>query len=292
MLSVNEVLEIMREQRTESVYGYCPICGAEGVLRERRMNGNDRCENGHIYPSRDRFNTYQQYLNSKENKMTKEQIKQKINELQKLLNDEVTEYNIILDRSGSMSSIKDDMEGGFKEWIKKERELAGEARINLYQFDDQFDVVYENKSLNDVDNLNLQPRGSTALNDAIGKTIGLVRDRHNKSKPDKTVFVIITDGQENASREWTSSSVKSLVEEQVKQNCVFLYLGANQDVVLSGKDRGIGHTFSYQSNSTGTKHMWDNLHVGTRNLRSSSPQEYKDMAVGASDVFDSSKDNS
>jgi len=232
------------------------------------------------------YNVY----NVKDKTMDKEQVKQKIKELQELLVNE-TEYNIILDRSGSMASIKSDMEGGFKTWLEKEKKLEGKATINLYQFDTEFDVVYEGKSLDEAD-LNLTPRGGTALNDAIGKTIGIVKDRHSKKKPDRTVFVIITDGEENSSREWTASSVKNLVEQETKQrDWMFLYIGANQDAVLTGKDRGIsaGKALNYTSDHTGTKRMWDQVSIGTSNLRSCSSQNYSDMVHDKLDVFEDSK---
>lgn len=222
--------------------------------------------------------------------MKKEQIQQKINELQSLLNEGTrTEYNIILDRSGSMQSIKSDMEGGFKTWIENEKKLEGIATVNLYQFDDRFETVYEGHTLDNAD-LILVPRGGTALNDGIGKTIGIVKDRHKNSKPDRTIFVIITDGYENASREWTSSSVKNLVEQETKQNnWVFLYIGANQDAVLTGKDRGInvGKALNYASTPEGTSDMWKNVARGTSKLRCASNVSYSNMAQDKEEVFSS-----
>lgn len=276
-----------------SRYGFCPICGERGISRERRMGGNDTCENGHVYPSKERFNTYQQFVNNKDQKMDKVQIQNKINELQSLLNDDTTEYNIILDRSGSMHRIKDDMEGGFKTWLETEKKLSGQATINLYQFDHQFEIVYENKQLNEA-TLTLLPRGSTSLNDAIGQTIGIVKERQKTNRPSKTVFVIITDGIENSSHEWTSSSVKKLVEKESKQqDWVFLYIGANQDAVLTGRDRGInlGKSLNYEATKDGTKYMWASISKGTEKIRCANNESYRSMVVDREAVFDSSESN-
>jgi len=221
--------------------------------------------------------------------MSKDKIQKKINELQEILNSNLTtEYNIILDRSGSMSSIKDDMEGGFKTWLETEKQLPGEAVVNLYQFDDKFETVYENQTLENA-KLDLAPRGMTALHDAIGKTIGLVKDRHKKNKPDRTQFLIITDGHENSSREWTGEKVKELVElETSKNDWMFLYIGANQDAILKGQELGIrkGSSLNFASDEVGTSVMWSNyIHVAS-GLRCSNNETYRNYLTGDQDVFD------
>ncbi|CAM3619858.1 vWA domain-containing protein [Smaragdicoccus niigatensis] len=156
----------------------------------------------------------------------------------------LTRIVFLLDRSGSMQSIKTDIEGGFDAFIAEQRKNAGECTVTLAQFDNEYEVVYANKPLAQVPSLDLQPRGMTALLDAMGKLItdtgaelaALPEDR----RPGTVIFAIMTDGLENSSKEWTHAAIKSLVEQQTKQYAwEFLYMGADQDAVEVGVSLGV-----------------------------------------------------
>lgn len=151
---------------------------------------------------------------------------------------------IVLDRSGSMESIKGDMEGGFQAFIAEQKKVPGTCKVSLYQFDSNYDVVYEDRPLDEVPQLSLVPRSSTALLDAIGRTINTVGERLSKipedQRPGAVVFMIITDGRENASREFTYPNIKGMIEHQTKEyHWQFAYLGADIATFEDGQKLGI-----------------------------------------------------
>ena len=157
---------------------------------------------------------------------------------------DLTHLYFLLDRSGSMQSIKADTEGGFAAFIAEQRKAAGECRVTLAQFDNEYELVYADRPLADVPALVLQPRGSTALLDAMGRT---VTDAGNRlaampegERPGTVIVAIMTDGMENASQEWTHPAVKALVEQQTAQyGWQFLYMGADQDAIEVGAGLGV-----------------------------------------------------
>src|SRR5580765_28629 len=125
------------------------------------------------------------------------------------------EVVVLLDRSGSMSSIKKEMEGGFDQFVKEQRAVPGICVLTLVQFDSQgIDTVHEAKPIADVPALDLAPRGLTPLLDAVGQTITKTKARWDAKKFSKLLFLVITDGQENASREFKKDQIKKLVEDQ------------------------------------------------------------------------------
>ncbi|AKU14811.1 vWA domain-containing protein [Luteipulveratus mongoliensis] len=165
---------------------------------------------------------------------------------------DLTHIYFLLDRSGSMQTIKSDTEGGFNAFIEEQRKADGDCRVTLAQFDDEYDVVYTDKPVADVPPLALQPRRSTALLDAMGRLItesgttlaGLPEDQ----RPATIIVAIMTDGLENASREWTRPAIKSLVEQQTRDyEWQFLYMGADQDAIEVGAGLGVAreHSMSY-----------------------------------------------
>lgn len=170
--------------------------------------------------------------------------------------------HIILDRSGSMSTIRNDMLGGLNQFIAEQKKaLAGrQVSMNFYRFDDKYEEVFKDKSLWLCDEFvpeDFVPRGSTALNDAIGKTLNSVSINPN----DKTIFIIITDGEENASIEYTSTQLQKLIKEKTSANCQFVYLGANQDAFKEAEKLGImrNSSLTYKATSAGTRSMYDSL---------------------------------
>jgi len=157
---------------------------------------------------------------------------------------DLTHLYFLLDRSGSMQSIKTDTEGGFAAFIEEQRSAPGECRVTLAQFDDRYEVVYAGRPLADVPALELQPRGSTALLDSMGRLIteaGLEQAAlPEDQRPGTVVVAVMTDGHENASREWDHPAIKALVEQQSDQWAwQFLYLGADQDAIEVGASIGV-----------------------------------------------------
>ena len=161
-----------------------------------------------------------------------------------MTNADLTHIYFLLDRSGSMQSIKADTEGGFTAFIDQQRTTPGECRVTLAQFDNAYDVVYRDRPLADVPALELAPRGSTALLDAMGRLItdsgaqlaALAED----DRPATVIVAIMTDGHENASQEWTHPAIKALVEQQTTQwGWQFLYMGADQDAIEVGAGLGV-----------------------------------------------------
>ena len=164
----------------------------------------------------------------------------------------LTHIYLLLDRSGSMQSIKTDTEGGFAAFVEEQRRIPGECRVTLAQFDNHYDVVYVDRPIADVPTLDLQPRGSTALLDAMGRSITEAGTRlaalPEDQRPDTVIVAIMTDGHENASQEWTHPAIKALVEQQTSQwGWQFLYMGADQDAIEVGRNIGIkaDHSVTY-----------------------------------------------
>jgi len=166
---------------------------------------------------------------------------------------------LVLDRSGSMGSIRDDTIGGVNTFIVDQRKQPGECTFTLAQFDDVYEVVMHNKPLADVALLTREtfvPRGSTALLDAIGKTINVLGAElaalPETQRPGKVYFVVMTDGQENASREFDRDQVFKMIQHQRDNyKWEFVFLGANQDAIQAGTSLGFlgSHSVSYASNS-------------------------------------------
>ena len=153
----------------------------------------------------------------------------------------------LLDRSGSMESCWDDTIGGFNSFVTDQMNLGG--KLTLVQFDHEYYVAYENIELKNVKPLTretFKPRGSTALLDAIGKAIKANTDSQN------VTLIVLTDGHENASREYTKSHIKDLIEQKTKDGWTVMYLGANQDAFSEARSMGIGaaNTMNYDTNST------------------------------------------
>lgn len=158
-----------------------------------------------------------------------------------------TEIIFILDRSGSMSGLETDTIGGFNSLIQKQKKEEGRAVISTVLFDDRSEVLYDRVDLNDVRPMTDQDyyvRGCTALLDAVGSAIHHIGNVHKyarpEDRPDRTLFVITTDGMENASKIYSYDKVKEMIERQ-KERCgwEFLFLGANIDAVREAGRFGI-----------------------------------------------------
>jgi uncharacterized protein YegL len=153
------------------------------------------------------------------------------------------EVIVVLDRSGSMTTIRADMEGGFKSFLEEQRALPGRCVVSLYQFDDQYEKVFEERDVRELQGISITPRGNTALLDAVGRTIVSAGERLAKKpeheRPGAVIVLVITDGQENASREYGRPEVKQLVEQQQKSYAwKFVYLGADLSAFAEAASMG------------------------------------------------------
>lgn len=171
---------------------------------------------------------------------------------------------VLLDRSGSMETIKSDTEGGFNAFIGKQRGQAGEVRVTLAQFDTHYDVVYADRPIEQVPPLELQPRGMTALYDALGRLITDVgaelAARPEHERPGTVVIVVLTDGHENSSREWTHEAVSAAIRRQERDySWDFLFLGANMDAVAIGQRLGFAadRSITYQPSAAGVAGVFE-----------------------------------
>ena len=159
----------------------------------------------------------------------------------------LTEIVFILDRSGSMSGLEKDTIGGFNSTIEKQKQETGEAYVSTILFDNCSEVLHDRVPLASIAPLTEKeyfPRGSTALLDAMGNAIHHIGNVHKyareEDRPEKTIFVITTDGYENASRRYTSDRVKQMVERQKqKYGWEFIFLGANIDAIETARTFGI-----------------------------------------------------
>lgn len=182
---------------------------------------------------------------------------------------------MVLDRSGSMDSMKREIIGGFNSFLEDQKEVPGSATMTLVQFDDQIDRLAAFKPLSEIkplDDATYVPRGCTRLYDAIGLTVTTVKDEIKKAdeKPDKVLVVILTDGMENASQEYETNSIKSLLEAQQAAGWEFTFIGANQDAILTA--RGIGLTnaaanMTYAATPKGAVNMMASLSAATASFR-------------------------
>ena len=158
-----------------------------------------------------------------------------------------TELVFVLDRSGSMSGLESDTIGGFNAMLKKQRATEGACRLTTVLFDHEIEILHDRIDLQDVSELTDAEycvRGSTALLDAMGfaiqKITGVQKTTSEKHRADNVVFVIITDGFENASREFTSDKVKKLIQHRQSEfGWEFIFIGANIDAVETAGSYGI-----------------------------------------------------
>ena len=180
----------------------------------------------------------------------------------------MTEIAIILDRSGSMQAIAGDAMGGFNAFLEAQRREEGEARLSLVLFDDQYEVPVKSQPLAGVPALTAatyQPRGSTALLDAIGRTIKKMTTsfaaRAVEARPAKVIVAILTDGEENASSKYTQAHVSDLIAEKRAQGWEFVFLAANQDAFATAEVLNIPRedAASFQSDAAGTQRVFEEM---------------------------------
>lgn len=195
----------------------------------------------------------------------------------------ITELVFILDRSGSMAGLESDTIGGFNSLIEKQRKHDGECYVSTVLFDNVSEVIHDRVKLADVKPMTDKEyfvKGSTALIDAIGCAIHHIGNIHKYARPEDvpehTMFVITTDGQENASHKYSSDEVKKMVERQKeKYGWEFLFIGANIDSVETAKHFGIGadRAVNYHADKQGTAVLYDTVADAVCCMRERGPLE-------------------
>ena len=193
----------------------------------------------------------------------------------------LTEIVFILDRSGSMAGLEKDTIGGFNAMIEKQKKEPGEAFVSTVLFDNHSEVIHDRVNIQKLEPLTDREyyvRGSTALLDAIGKAIHHIGNVHKyareEDRPEKTLFVITTDGMENASHEYDYGKVKAMISRQTeKYGWEFIFLGANIDAAKEAARLGIHEerAVNYHADSKGTAVIYDTLSEAVCQVRSCRP---------------------
>lgn len=169
------------------------------------------------------------------------------------------ELIVIIDESGSMGNVKSDTIGGFNSFLETHQKLGGDAKLTLVKFDTKYSIVNNGTPVQDVlklDNDTYSPGGMTALLDAVGKTIDEVGKRlsatEEDERPEKVMVMIITDGEENSSREYTIENVRNKIKEQQdKYKCEFVFLGADQDAWSNASSMGMHKSVNFSQSDMG-----------------------------------------
>lgn len=197
------------------------------------------------------------------------------------MNKNLTEIVFILDRSGSMSGLESDTIGGFNAMIEKQKKAPGEALVSTILFDNVSEVIHDRVNIRDIKPMTDSEycvRGCTALLDAIGDAIHHIGNVHKYARtedvPEHTLFVITTDGMENASRRYDSERVKQMIERQkARHGWEFLFLGANIDAVETAGRFGIGadRAVNYHADRAGTQLNYEVLSEAVSAVRCSTP---------------------
>lgn len=223
------------------------------------------------------------------------------------MKDNFTEIVVVLDRSGSMSSVKSDVIGGFNSFIESQKEEEGAAIVTAVQFDTEYETLYSGRDVQEVEELTDKvyvPRGMTALLDAVGRTIVDVDVRlgemHKDDRPSKVIMVILTDGHENSSKEFTRDKVQEMIRQhREEKSWEFVYLGADDQAFAEARGMGIpvGNMAKYTQGSRGTEAAYVVLReavsayrvnphgIASNNLvvNSSTARSSSDISVNSSD---------
>lgn len=206
---------------------------------------------------------------------------------------DLTDITLVVDRSGSMDDIKSDAQGGVNSFIAQQAQQPGQALLTLVQFDTEYEFLYRGIPIGQAPKYELHPRGATALLDAIGRAINETGERLAKmpetERPGLVVFVVMTDGQENSSVEFTNPKIREMIERQQNQyQWQFTFLGADQDAFAEASQMGMdtagaanfskGKVFAaYQATSDKVGRMRQQKSAGERVLNSFTESEIKEM---------------
>lgn len=214
----------------------------------------------------------------------------------KLMKKGLTELVCILDRSGSMSSIMGEAIGGFNSFLKEQKEVEGDANITVALFDDKYELLHDNVSLNDVEDITSSvyyPRAMTALYDAIGNTVNTVGERlantPEDDRPETVIVAILTDGNDNRSRVFTTQMIKEIIEHQEsKYDWTFMYLAANQDAFAVGQQFGMSdyNTINFNANAGGARGAFQNIALASTAYRKCSKSMSKSDVMYSANLVD------
>lgn len=187
-----------------------------------------------------------------------------------------TEIVFILDESGSMSGLRSDTIGGFNSMIEKQKDENGDAAVTTFMFSHESRIVHDRVNISEIEEMTdkqYRPMGSTALFDAVGGAVSHISSIHKyareEDRPEHTIFIITTDGMENASRKYTQAEVKKMIEAKKEEGWEFIFLGANIDAAQTACDIGISResAVDYVADSFGTKTLFKAVSCALSNVR-------------------------
>ena len=207
---------------------------------------------------------------------------------------DLTDITLVVDRSGSMEMMRDDAEGGVNAFIREQASEPGGALLTLVQFDTEYEFLHKGVPITQVPKYQLYPRGSTALLDAVGRAINETGERLSKmaeaDRPGLVIFVVMTDGHENASREFSKTKVKEMIEHQQENyDWHFTFLGANQDAFSEAGSMGFAQAgvanyaadkvaSAYQATGSKISRMRKQFSAGQRVSNDFTDKERNDMS--------------
>ncbi len=188
------------------------------------------------------------------------------------MNNNLTDITLVVDRSGSMEAIRADAEGGVNTFLTDQAAQPGEALVTLVQFDTSYEFVHRGVPVKQVPRYQLVPRGGTALLDAVGRAINETGERLSKiaeaDRPSLVVFVVMTDGQENSSQEFTKAQIKKMIEHQQSvYNWQFTFLGANQDAFAEAGSMGMAAAGVANFSMDKVAHAWTGTSAKVARMR-------------------------
>ncbi len=180
---------------------------------------------------------------------------------------------VVLDRSGSMANLSNDVRGGFDTFVEEQRKHPGEATLSLVQFDTVYDIVYLNRSLDKVPPLVHEPRGGTALLDAVGRGVTELGEAlaalPEAERPGKVIVVIMTDGEENSSEEWRVDTLKAKITElRETYSWEFVFTGAGIDAFAAAQGLGIKHAVNVAHDGVAVSDNFAGVSRGVSGYRS------------------------
>lgn len=194
---------------------------------------------------------------------------------------DLSDITLVLDRSGSMTSIASDTVGGVARFIEDQRKAPGSANLTLVLFDHEYLPIHKAVPLGAVPPFTAElfvPRGATAMLDAIGRSIAETGERLSSipeaDRPSAVIFVIVTDGLENSSKEFTRPKVAEMIKHQQESySWTFIFLAANQDAIAAASGIGIApsNAMSYAANTGGVEHLYAVSSSNVRSARSGGP---------------------
>ncbi len=198
------------------------------------------------------------------------------------MKEKLTEIVFIIDRSGSMSGLESDTIGGFNGMLKKQKAEKGEAYVTTVLFDDRYELLHDHLSIDKVgamDETQYFTRGCTALLDAVGLTIKKMENIVKHQKDYNVIIIIITDGYENASKEYSSKKVKQMINDKKEAGWEFVFLGANIDAVETAETIGVDSASAadYHNDSKGIKMAYYSLSEAISDVRSDGRVQSKSL---------------